>query len=145
MLQNVKPEDVRIGLACRDWEDAIRQSAQTLLAHEAIEEGYVDAMIDVIRRNGPCIVITKGVALAHARPDCGVAEKGLTFSLLSPPVSFGAGPLDPIQLIITLAATDSESHLDVMAELAGILIDEERLAALLTAPSPEAFCAELQK
>lgn len=52
---------------------------------------------------------------------------------------------DPVKLVITLAATDSESHLEVLSELAEVLMDEEKVTRLIEANSSQAFYDELTK
>lgn len=145
LLKTIKPSDICIGLKADDWRDAIRKSSKILLDQGAIEESYVDAMIEVVQNNGPYIVITKHTALAHARPECGVNKMAVSFAVLDPPINFDVEAFDPVKLIITLAATDPDSHLDLIAELADVLSNEDRLEALFNAKDAESFCAELQK
>lgn len=144
MLGAITEKDVQTGRQAATWEEAIRISAIPLLESGAVEERYVEAMIDSLHKNGPYIVLGKGIALAHARSEFGANRMALCFTTFHPGVPFQAGELDPIELIITLAATDDNSHLALLSELAGILIDEERLAKLFAAYSPAAFCALLE-
>lgn len=60
-------------------------------------------------------------------------------------MAFGSDMFDPVKLIITLAATDSESHLEVLSELAEVLMDEEKVTRLIEANSSQAFYDELTK
>lgn len=145
LIETVTRDDISVGVAAEDWRDAISKSAQTLLQKGAITQGYIDAMIESVEKNGPYIVIAKNIALAHARPECGVNEIGLTFSLLKPPINFGAVEMDPVKLLITLAAVDSDSHVDLLTELAGILSDPDRLNALMSAQTSDVFLEELTK
>ena len=137
LIETVNVDDIQIGVSASGWEDAVRKSAQTLLDRKSIEPSYINAMIETVKENGPYMVISKHIALAHARPECGVNEMALSFATLTPPIDFGAGDFDPIKLVVTLAATDNESHLEMIAELAGILIDENKLNAMFEAASKE--------
>ena len=139
LISNISADDITIGIAADGWEDAIEKSAKTLLDKGFIEPSYVDAMIQVVKDNGPYIVISKHIALAHARPECVVNKMGVTFATLNPPVEFGAGQLDPVKIIITLAATDNNAHIDVMGELAELLMDEEKIPAMAGSESSEEF------
>ena len=139
MLENITEKDIRIGVSADGWEDAIRKAAAPLREAGAIEQSYIDAMIESVHQNGPYYVLSKGFALAHARPECGVNRLALQFTTLAHGVPFGAGENDPVRLIITLAATDNDSHLDLLSELADVLMDDGRLEKLCTAPTPEAF------
>lgn len=139
MLEQVREEDVEIGVEAADWEEAIRKCADPLLQRGKIEAGYIDAMIEAVHRIGPYIVLGNHVALAHARPECGVKELAVCFSTLNPPVAFGSPGFDPVRLVITLAATDANSHLDLMSELAGVLMEEENVERLADSRSPREF------
>lgn len=145
LLQTITPKDIQTGLRAADWTDAIRQAAAPLLASGAIRESYIDGMIESVHQNGPYFVLAKGLALAHARPECGAVRLALNFTTFDPPVSFGAGENDPVRLIITLAATDPDSHIDLLGELAEVLMDDSRMQQLFSAASPEAFCTLLSQ
>jgi len=139
LMDKITIADIQTNVQAENWEDAIEKTSQLLLERGIIEQSYIDAMIQVVKENGPYIVIGKHIALAHARPECGVNAMGLTFSTLNPPISFGADGMDPVKLVITLAATDSDAHVDLLAEIAEIFMDEERLEALIEAESSEIF------
>lgn len=139
LLETVSVKDIQIGLQATDWEEAIRKAAKPLLEDGAIETTYVEGIISSVRENGPYFVLSKGFALAHARPELGVNRLALNFATFDPPVSFGVGENDPVSLIVTLAATDANSHLDLLAELAGILVEEGRMQKMFHAKSPEEF------
>lgn len=136
-LVNVK--DVELGLHTNDWEDAIRKSSRRLLEKGAIEQRYVESMIDVVKEIGPYFVLGNHIALAHTRPENGANELGISFTTLNPPIEFGSENFDPIKLIITFSATDSGAHLSVMSELAGILSDEEITEELFQSRTEETF------
>lgn len=141
----IKPEDVAIGIAVSNWEEAIKESSKILLERGAIQPSYITAMIQSVKENGPYIVISKNIALAHARPEFGVNQLGVTFSTLAAPVDFGSKLFDPVKLIITLAAKTSADHLELLSGLASVLSDEELVDRLFSAPSPEIFSAILSE
>ncbi|MDY0393609.1 PTS sugar transporter subunit IIA [Virgibacillus halophilus] len=139
----VTVDDIEIGIKADNWEEAIRKSSERLLEKGAIETTYVDSMIKVLNENGPYIVLGNHIALAHTRPEFGANELGLSFSTLNPPVPFGAKHFDPIKLIITFSATDSDSHLMLISELATILSDTGIMEKLFDAPTKEIFYEQL--
>lgn len=145
LIDKITVDDIRTNIRAVNWEDAIKKTSQLLLDKGAIEQSYIDAMICVVKENGPYIVISKHIVLAHARPEYGVKEMGLSFSTLNPPVNFGAKGMDPIKLIITLSAMDADAHVDLLGEITEILLDEEKLEALFDASSNEIFYEILKK
>lgn len=139
MLEKITEKHISIGVNATDWEDAIRKSSQRLLKEDKIEARYIDAMIEAVKRIGPYIVLGNHVALAHARPECGVKELSVHFTTLQPPIPFGSEMFDPVHLIITLAAIDADSHIELLSELAGILMEEDNVNTLIRCQSESEF------
>lgn len=139
MLEKISEESISIGVHAADWEDAIRKSAQYLLETKKIENSYIDAMIETVHKIGPYIVLGNHVALAHARPECGVNQLSVHFTTLNPPVPFGSEKFDPVSLVITLAAVDADSHLELISELANVLMDEENVDKLVESKNASEF------
>ena len=130
---SIDRDTIRLGLSASDWEEGIRLASAPLIEKGSIEKRYVDAMIDSVHRNGPYFVLTRGMALAHARPEDGVIKADLALATLHTPLTFHAGDNDPVRLIIVLAAQDSHSHLDVISALADVISDPESLGQLIEA------------
>jgi len=110
-----------------------------LLETKKIENSYIDAMIETVHKIGPYIVLGNHVALAHARPECGVNQLSVHFTTLNPPVPFGSEKFDPVSLVITLAAVDADSHLELISELANVLMDEENVDKLVESKNASEF------
>jgi len=115
------------------WRDAIELVSAPLLDSGSISRGYVDAMLESIADGGTYIDLGYGIALAHARPERGVIETGLSALWVRPEVLLNDEPEHPISFFVCLAAADSTSHLETMAELGVLLSDDETRDALLAA------------
>lgn len=113
-----------------NWEEAIRLVASPLIEDHHIEKTYVDAMIANVHKFGPYIVIAKGFALAHARPEDGVNKLGVSILTLAEPVAFHSAHNDPVQMVVCLAAVNNNSHLKIMAAIATLLGDEQKMQQL---------------
>jgi mannitol/fructose-specific phosphotransferase system IIA component (Ntr-type) len=138
MLSNFTNESlIRLKVSCKDWEDAIRKSASALLENGKVTASYIDAMISTAKEAGPYIVITKHVALPHARPETGAKEIAIGIATLEHPVEFGNKDNDPVKYVFSLSATDPESHVHAMAELADLLDKEEFYNVLDNAKNAE--------
>lgn len=127
---------ISLKLEASDWEDAIRKSAAPLLHSNKISNSYIDAMIKMTKEAGPYIVITKNVALPHARPETGAREIAIGIATLKYPVEFGNKDNDPVKYIFCLSATDSESHVKAMAELVELLDKADFFDVLDKAENP---------
>lgn len=110
------------------WELAIKQASEPLLEKNIIKESYVEAMINSVYKNGPYMIIMPHIALAHARLEDGVNKNGISFLKLKTPVIFPQE--NDVDIIIVLAAKEDEGHLELMAELADLLVDDEKTEAI---------------
>lgn len=116
---------VKLNIQAIDWEDAVRKSAQPLIDEGKVKQAYVDDMIVGVKENGPYIVLTKHVALPHARPESGALESAIGIATLETPVEFGNKANDPVKYLFCLSAKDNSEHLNALAELASMFEDEE--------------------
>ncbi|HET8778964.1 MAG TPA: PTS sugar transporter subunit IIA [Agromyces sp.] len=136
-LPDALPAEAIVTLArADDWRAAVRIAGERLVASGATTDAYTDEMISAIDEHGPYIVIAPGFALAHARPSPAVLQTGLSWVSLAEPVPFGHSVNDPVRLVVGLAATDHDGHIEAMSSLAAILADPAALDELLAADSP---------
>jgi len=126
---------IKLQVQAKDWQDAVRQGGELLLAGGKCEERYVDAMVDAVKTMGPYMVLAPGLALAHARPEDGVLELGMSVITLETPVEFGSEANDPVSLIISFGGVDKESHIGMLQALARFLMEEENQEFLRKATS----------
>jgi PTS system ascorbate-specific IIA component len=127
---------VALDVTADGWEDAVRRAGRLLEQVEAAEAGYTQSMIDSVHDKGPYIVIAPGFAFAHARPSDAVLRTGMSWLRLAEPVEFGHAKNDPVTLVVALAARDADAHQAAMAELATVIADPVRKAALDAAATP---------
>ena len=140
MLKDIlKDSHILLNQECNNWKEAIAKSADALLASQVIEERYIDAMIKSVEEYGPYIVVGKHLALAHARPEDGVNELGISVMTLKEPVVFGNSDNDPVKIIFCLAAVDSYSHLNLMKNLIELINDPEKLDKLTASQDKDSF------
>ncbi len=131
------PENIRLDVAAGDWETAVRLCGDILVNRGYVEPRFVEAMLSLVRENGPYIVIAPGLAFPHARPEDGAKIMGLSLVRLRDPVEFGNEDNDPVRLIIALSAIDSSSHIEALAELFEVIAEEENRERLMRAATPE--------
>jgi PTS system ascorbate-specific IIA component len=120
-----------------DRNQAISIAGELLVASQRAKLEYVDSMLEAIEKFGPYIVIAPGIALAHGKPSEAVVATGLSLLIIRQPIEFKHSQNDPVQLVFGLAATDHESHIEIMAELAGFLSDSDQVNSLLTCSNIE--------
>lgn len=140
----LRSEMILLGVEATDWMDAIRKSAAPLLDMGAIEGRYIDEIIRKVNSYGPYIVIAPGIALPHARPEEGAKELAISLATLKEPVPFGSVSNDPVRLVITFSAPDSDSHLSMLAQLMNLLTNPESLETILHSTSKEAVLSVIR-
>jgi PTS system ascorbate-specific IIA component len=123
--------------------EAIELAGELLVSSGKAHESYIASMLEAVEKFGPYIVIAPGIALAHGKPGDDVIETGLSLIVLGRAIEFQHSQNDPVQLVFGLAATDHESHIDLMAELAQFLSDLESVNSLLTCSDPSQIRAVL--
>jgi len=104
--------------AANNWEEAVRGAGNLLLAAGHIEESYIERCVETVKSEGPYMVLTKGIALAHTRPGEDVHAEAISVLSLETPVEFGHKDNDPVKVVFLLAALDNNSHINVLMELA---------------------------
>lgn len=140
MLEDVLNESgILLNVPATNWEEAIEKVATPLITAKVIEPKYVTAMIASLKEFGPYIVIGKNLALAHARPEDGVKELGISVMTLEHPIIFGHEENDPVKIIFCLAAVDSYSHLNIMKDIVALIHDEEKIKLLTEATTTSEF------
>lgn len=144
MLKDIlTDDDIILQQHCRDWRQAITLAAEPLLTKHFILPSYIEAMINSVEQYGPYIVIGKYLALAHARPEDGVKQLGVSVVTMREPVDFCNPDMGPVKIIFCLAAIDSFSHLNIMRSLIELINDEQKLDQLIMCHSIQQFKAIL--
>lgn len=121
-----------------DWRDAVRAACAPLLADGTIEKEYPEIIIEKVEELGPYIVIAPDICIPHAERGRGVNGTAMCFMKTEKPVSFD--PDDPdkdARIFVVLAATDNEVHLNNLMALSETLSDEDIVAKVLAAKTPE--------
>ena len=125
---------ISIKNSAKNWQEAIDISMSSLLANHYITSDYIKAIKDSTLTNGPYYILAPGVAMPHARPECGAIKTGMSLTLLKQEVTF-ADDNEGIKLLIGLSAADSDSHIGAIQALSELLCEKEALTALLAAKS----------
>lgn len=128
---------VNLNIEASDWQDAIRKAAQPLVKEKKIQPCYIDNIIRAVKEVGPYILITKHVALPHARPEEGALQSAIGIATLKTPIKFGNKDNDPVKYLFTLSAKDNDSHLSALADLAELLENKDFYDVLDKAQHPE--------
>ncbi|OCG23198.1 PTS ascorbate-specific transporter subunit IIA [Gilliamella sp. wkB108] len=106
-----------------NWQEAVKLGTDMLVASKAIEPRYYDAIIHCVKTMGPYIIIAPNLAMPHARPEDGVNHTAFALVTLNKPVYFD-GEEEPVDVLVTLAGSTSDEHMQGLMEVTQILDDE---------------------
>jgi PTS system mannitol-specific IIA component/PTS system ascorbate-specific IIA component len=135
MLKEMLEKNINVIDEVISWKEAIRIAAAPLKESGFIKEEYINAMMENVVKNGPYIVIMPGLAIPHSRPEDGVLKTGMSLLKLLKSVKF---PEDKeVELIIVLAANDSDMHVELISELTNLLMEDESMEKLFSAKTKE--------
>lgn len=129
----LKQENVQICDTADNWKEAIKISVLPLEKSGYVESRYKDGIIENIEKLGPYIIIADHIALPHARPEQGAIETQIGITLFREDIEF-EGREAKARLFVTLAAKDSNSHLDALVQISELLSDEETVDKILESP-----------
>ena len=148
MEDMLKRENVQIVEKVSDWEESVHVAVQPLVDQGFVKTDYIDGIISNAKEFGPYFVICPDLALLHARPEQGVIKQQLAVTVLREPVRFKEEGPD-VRLLVTLAAEDADSHIEVMRSLAVMFSDPANITKIAEAKDADEvyalFCAPTEE
>lgn len=121
------------------WKDSIYGAAKPMLEDGTLEKVYLDNIIKNVDTYGPYFVIIPDVAMPHSTLGGeGVHDTAIGFCKVEKPVVFDQNDESKnARLFFTLAAVDSEKHLQNMSALSEMLLKDGIVDDLLKAHTKE--------
>jgi PTS system mannitol-specific IIA component len=133
------PEAIRLDARAAGRDHAVRLCGQVLVDIGAVEPGYIDAMLE--RERSISTYLGEGVAIPHGTNE----GRGLNHRDALAVVRFPEGADwngNEVTVCIAIAARGG-GHMEILAELAEILMDPDRARALREATEPAQVLALL--
>lgn len=119
------------------WREALRLSAVPLIKAGCIERAYIEKSIENVEKYGDYIVISPGIALAHANKECGVHCDALSLLVMRNGVTFPEGSY--VRLIFCFASTGTHEYLELLQEIMSVGCSRGLVEHLLSLDCPEIF------
>ena len=126
------PQAIRLQEHAVGRDDAIRRCGGVLVEIGAVDPAYVEAMLD--RERSVSTYVGEGVAIPHGTNAAKSAVRRDALAVLRFPAGVDWGG-SPVEVCVAIAA-QGDGHVDLLAELAEILMDPDRAAALRRATDP---------
>ncbi|WP_086428308.1 PTS fructose transporter subunit IIABC [Staphylococcus cornubiensis] len=139
-------ETIAMDLSATTKDGAIDELAQQL--NQAGKLNHLDDYIAAIhkREQQSSTGIGEGIAIPHAKVEA-VKTPAIAFGKSKAGVDYDSLDMQPAHLFFMIAApaTGAQTHLDALAKLSSVLMDESVRQALLEANSPEEVLAIINK
>lgn len=128
----LEPRAIRLAQHATDRDDAIRQCGAVLVEIGAVDPAYVDGMLR--REQSISTYVGEGVAIPHSTVEGKAAVRRDALAVLRFPdgVDWGGSP---VTLCVAIAAV-GDGHVDILAELASILLEPDQAQQLRDADDP---------
>jgi mannitol PTS system EIIA component len=120
------PSSIRLDATATDRDDAIRQAGAALIEAGAVDPGYVDAMLE--RENSVSTFVGEGVAIPHGTLAGKDAVKDDAIVVLRFPDGVDWDGND-VTVAVGIAARGN-GHIALLSQLATVLLDPDKAAAL---------------
>ena len=114
------------------WQEAIRLSAEPLVADGSVDADYYKQIVACVEKYGPYVVFEHHVAGAH--------KTGIGFMVCEKMIDFGEdedGEKKEANLFFTLSSTNPDEHMSNIQQLSEIFMNDALLDALAAARTPE--------
>ena len=121
---------IEVDYEAKDWKDAVNHAGELLYKDGAVEERYIQAMIQKIETYGPYIVICPGTALPHADAEEGVIYEAASLIRLKKPIEFHHEMNDPVKYVIGMSVKSAESVNQAIYDLM-MIFGNERIRQIL--------------
>ncbi|MDO4169543.1 MAG: PTS sugar transporter subunit IIA [Lachnospiraceae bacterium] len=125
----LKKEKILIENSFITWENGIKKAAEILEKDGCIGSEYAKQAIENVKEYGDYIVISKGVALAHAGKGCKVYKDGL--SLLVCPQGVEFSEKNRVYLLFCFATQGENDYLQLFHEIISIGKNQEILREII--------------
>lgn len=127
---------IQLGVICKTWEDAIYCAAQPLISAGCITNAYPIAVIENTKEYGPYYVFDEGIAIPHARPECGVRENCFSLLTLQTPLSIHGS--EPVDILIMFGGVNSDAHItEGIASIVNLLEKDDMLSRIRCATTSD--------
>ena len=133
LTELLAPSSIRLDASAADRDDAIRQAGAALVEAGAVDPSYVDAMLE--RENSVSTFVGEGVAIPHGTLAGKDAVKDDAIVVLRFPDGVDWDG-NPVSVAVGIAAKGN-GHIALLSQLATVLLDPEKAAALRAATTAD--------
>lgn len=124
---------------------ALNITCSKLLEQGKVEASYLEAIKTKHKEIGAYYVLAPKIAMPHARPEDGVKEAALQITVFKHGVDLESEDNGDVFFSVTLAALDSNSHIQTIVALSELFQNDEDVEAIITAENESAIAEILKR
>lgn len=139
-------DNILINQSFATKEEAIRKSGELLVQHGAVDEGYIDAMLE--RENIVTTHMGNFVAIPHGTDEAKTMVKETAISIIQVPHGVDFAPdedQEKMAMLIFGIAGVGEEHLSVLSQIAVFCSELSNVVKLVNADSAEEIIQLLEE
>ncbi|MFM2590435.1 PTS sugar transporter subunit IIA [Vibrio sp. TBV020] len=123
---------------------ALEVTCSKLVEQGKVDATYLEAIKQKHKEIGAYYVLAPKIAMPHARPEDGVNEAALQITVFKNGVDLESEDNGDVFFSVTLAALDSDSHIQTIVALSELFQNDDDIEAIIAADD-EASIAEILK
>lgn len=125
-LEGVIPEHhIQTHIKATSRNEAIKKSVQTLVDADHVNKQYGDEIVDHLDKFGPYMVIGPNIALLHSNFENVNVPVSMSIVHFEDGIDFGHERFDPVKVVVILATSQPQIHLNALGQLSQIIMNEE--------------------
>ncbi|GAM66793.1 ascorbate-specific PTS system [Vibrio sp. JCM 19236] len=125
--------------------DALDITCSKLIEQGKVEQSYLEAIKVKHKEIGAYYVLAPKIAMPHARPEDGVNEAALQITIFKKGVDLESEDNGDVFFSVTLAAMDSDSHIQTIVALSELFQNDDDIDAIIAAENESEVRAILNK
>ncbi|KHD26631.1 PTS beta-glucoside transporter subunit IIABC [Vibrio caribbeanicus] len=126
-------------------DNALDITCSKLLEQGKVDATYLEAIKQKHKEIGAYYVLAPKIAMPHARPEDGVNEAALQITVFKNGVDLGSEDNGDVFFSVTLAALDSDSHIQTIVALSELFQNDDDIDAIISAENESAIAEILNK
>ncbi|MFA0438755.1 PTS beta-glucoside transporter subunit IIABC [Vibrio sp. 10N.286.49.C2] len=116
-----------------------------LIEHGKVNASYLEAIKQKHQEIGAYYVLAPKIAMPHARPEDGVNEAALQITVFKNGANLESDDNGDVYFSVTLAAMDSDSHIQTIMALSELFQNESDVDAIIAAQSKDEIVEILER
>lgn len=124
---------------------ALELTCSSLIDNGKVKPSYLEAIKQKHKEIGAYYVLAPKIAMPHARPEDGVNEASLQVTVFKNGVDLESDDNGDVYFSITLAAMDSDSHIQTIMALSELFQNDEDIDAIIAADNQSEIASILKK